>query len=70
MRKALGAGLILAPRPALACAVCFGQADGKNGVYNGFWWGIVILLIVTMSLVGAIGWAVWSVERGRAARGA
>ena len=53
------------PRTASACAVCFGQADGKSGFFNGLWWGIALLLLVTMSLVAGIGWAIWSVERRR-----
>ena len=70
MKRALLAALLATPRTAGACAVCFGGPDGKSGLFNGIWWGIVILLTVTMSLVAGIGWAVWSVERGRAARGA
>ena len=70
MKRALTAALLFAPRAAGACAFCFGQADGKNGLLNGFWWGIVVLLTVTMSLVGGIGYAIWSVERERAARDA
>lgn len=58
--------LLLAPRAASACAVCFGGGDGKSGLSQGFWWGIVVLLAVTMSLVGAIGYALWTVERRRA----
>lgn len=70
MPRALAAALLLVPRAAGACAFCFGQADGKSGLLNGFWWGIVVLLVVTMSLVGGIGYAIWTVERGRAARDA
>lgn len=69
MRALLSAALLAAPRAASACAVCFGQADGKDGLFNGFWWAILLLLAVTMSLVGGIAYALWSVERGRAARG-
>lgn len=71
MRAALAAAAVLAlPRAAGACAVCFGGLDGKAGLASGFWWAIVLLLSVTMSLVGAIGWTLWSVERRRAERGA
>lgn len=66
----LSAALCLAPSAANACPVCFGQADGKNGLLNGFWWGIVVLLAVTMSLVAAIAWTLWSVERARRGRNA
>lgn len=66
MKSLLPAVLLLGPRAASACAVCFGAGDGKSGLSNGIWWGIVILLTVTMSLVAGIGWALWSVERDRA----
>lgn len=66
MSRLSAAVLLLAPRAASACAVCFGAGDGKSGLSNGIWWGIVVLLTVTMSLVGGIGWAIWSVERSRA----
>ena len=70
MRTALAAALLALPRAASACAVCFGGVDNKSGLVAGFWWAIVLLLSVTMSLVGAIGWTLWSVERRRAERGA
>lgn len=60
------AALLLAPRAASACAVCFGAGDGKSGLSHGFWWAIVILLAVTMALVGGIAYALYAVERGRA----
>ena len=66
MKTFLSAALLLAPRAASACAVCFGGGDGKSGLSHGIWWGIVILLVVTMSLVAAIGWALWTVESRRA----
>jgi len=62
--------LLLAPRAASACSVCFGGGDGKSGLSHGIWWAIVILLTVTMSLLGGIGWTLWSVERDRAERDA
>ncbi|MFI5347598.1 MAG: hypothetical protein ACHQ51_14580 [Elusimicrobiota bacterium] len=66
MKLPLSAALLLAPRAASACAVCFGGGDGQSGFSRGIWWGIVILLAVTMSLVGAIGYALYSVEARRA----
>jgi hypothetical protein len=57
---------LLAPVAASACPVCFGALDNKSGLAAGFWWGIVILLAATMSLVAAIGWSIWTVERRRA----
>lgn len=53
------------PKSAYSCAVCFGGFDGKSGLAKGFWWGIVVLLVVTMSLVAGIGWTLWTVERRR-----
>lgn len=70
MRLLAALAALLAPRAASACAVCFGAADGKSGFANGIFWAIVVLLIVTMSLVGGIGYAVWSIEKRREARGA
>ena len=68
--RALAAALLLAPRAAGACAFCFGQADGKNGALNGFWLAVMTLIGVTMALIGGIGYAIWTVERDRAARDA
>ena len=67
MRRALSALLVIAPSAASASALCFGQADGKNGLLNGFWWGVVVLMVVTLALVAGIACAIWSVERERAA---
>ena len=66
MRLLALAAAFLVPVAASACPVCFGGLDNKTGLAAGFWWGIVILLAVTMTLVGVIGWAIWSVERRRA----
>jgi hypothetical protein len=63
--RLLAVALLLAPRAASACAVCFGGGDGKSGFSHGIFWAILILLAVTMSLLGAIGYALISVERGR-----
>jgi hypothetical protein len=70
MRRLLLPALLALPRAARACAICFGGLDNKSGLAAGFWWGIVILLAITMALVAAIGWAVWSVEKGREEAGA
>ncbi|MDE2141768.1 MAG: hypothetical protein KGJ84_05085 [Elusimicrobia bacterium] len=67
MKNALAsAALLLAPRAASACAVCFGGGDGTSGFSRGIWWFIVLILAVTMSLIAALGWLLWSVERRRA----
>ena len=54
-------------RSAAACAVCFGKADGAKGLIDGIWWGIVLLIAVTMSLVSAIGYALYAVEKNKLA---
>jgi hypothetical protein len=66
---ALAALLVALARAASACSVCFAGGDGKGGLSHGIWWGIMILLVVTMSMIGCIGWAVWSVEKRREAHG-
>ena len=52
--------------PAAACSVCFG-GKSNPGLLDGIWWGIVLLLTVTMSLVGGIGWLLYKVESRRLA---
>ena len=63
----LAALLALLPGSAAACAVCFGGVAGNTGLFDGIWWGIVLLLSVTMSMVGGIGWLLYKVERHRIA---
>jgi hypothetical protein len=64
----LAALLPLLPGSAAACAVCFGGATGANkGLLDGIWWGIILLLSVTMSMVGGIGWLLYKVEMNRIA---
>lgn len=62
--KAL-AVIALLPGSAAACAVCFGKADGSQGLFDGIWWGIVLLLMTTMCMVTGIGWLLWKVEKSR-----
>ncbi len=66
MKALLVLATLLHTSSAQACSVCFGGADGRGGLARGFWWGIVLLLAITMSLVGAIGWTLWTVENRRA----
>lgn len=63
----LAALLPLLPGSAAACAVCFGGADGAKGLFSGIWWGILVLLTTTMSMLGGIGWLLWKVEKNRRA---
>lgn len=60
----LAALLSLLAGPASACPSCMGSADG-SGVYDGIWWGIVLLLSVTFALVGGFAWTLWRVEKAR-----
>lgn len=69
--RSFGLALIpLLPGSAAACAVCFGKADGSQGLFNGIWWGIVLLLTTTMCMVGGIGYMLWKVEKNRPAEDA
>ena len=67
-RLALVALLPLLRGSAAACTVCFGGAKSNPGLFDGIWWGIVLLLSVTMSMVGGIGWLLWKVEKNRLAQ--
>ncbi|MCR4296773.1 MAG: hypothetical protein NUW21_14665 [Elusimicrobia bacterium] len=64
---AAAASLAFLPGSAAACAVCFGGAPGNKGLFDGIWWGIVVLLTVTMFMVGGIGWLLYKVEKDRPA---
>lgn len=63
----LAALLPLLPGAAAACAVCFGNAPGSKGLIDGIWWGIIILLSVTMSMVAGVAWLLYKVEKSRLA---
>lgn len=65
IKSAFAVAFALLPGSAAACAVCFGGASGAKGLFDGVWWGIVLLLSVTMSMVGGIGWLLWKVEKSR-----
>lgn len=65
MKSIAGAALTFLPGSAAACAVCFGKAPGAQGLFDGIWWGIVLLLTVTMSMVSGIGYLLWKVEKSR-----
>ncbi len=59
------AAFALLPGSAAACAVCFGKAPGAQGLFDGIWWGIVLLLTTTMCMVSGIGYLLWKVEKSR-----
>ena len=65
MRALLAAAALALPRGAAACAVCFGDSPQARGLFNGLFWGIVLLLAVTFTLVGGIAWGLRSVEKAR-----
>jgi hypothetical protein len=66
MRRArLAALLPLLPGAAAACAVCFGKAPGQQSLFDGIWWGIVLLLTVTMCMLSGIAWLLYKVEKNR-----
>lgn len=73
MRFRLRAAPLLAaipflPGSASACAVCFGKAPGNQGLFDGIWWGIVLLLSATMSMVAGVAWFLYKVEKNRLAQ--
>lgn len=59
------AGMLLVPRLALACPVCFGASDGP--LMQGSNMGILALLVVTLAMLGAFAAFAWTLAR-RAAR--
>ncbi|MEK7389208.1 MAG: hypothetical protein AAB036_05890 [Elusimicrobiota bacterium] len=59
------AGVLLLPAPAAACSVCFGPSKGAQGLFDGLWWGIIVLLSTTMILLGSLAWLLWKVETRR-----
>jgi hypothetical protein len=59
--------LPLLPGSAAACTACFGKTSDQS-LLDGIWWGIILLLTVTMSLVGGIGWFLYKTEK-KGARG-
>ena len=65
--SAIAALFALARGSAGACSVCFGGASGAKGLFDGVWWGIILLLTVTMSMVGGIAYLLWKVESRRLA---
>ena len=53
--------LLLAPQAALACSVCMGQQG--SDLQRGFYWGILILLILPFALFAFIAVKVVSASR-------
>ncbi|UPT75839.1 MAG: hypothetical protein M0D55_09290 [Elusimicrobiota bacterium] len=67
-RLRLAALLALLPGSAAACAVCFGGQSEAQGLVDGIWWGIVLLIAVTFTMVGGIAWFFWKVEKNKLAQ--
>ncbi len=61
----IAALLALRPSAAHACAACFGGGAGTKGLFEGFWWAIVSMLVIVLSLAAGIAYAAWSIERAR-----
>lgn len=57
--------VMLVPRMALACPVCFGASDGP--MLQGSNMGILALLVVTLTMLGGFAAFFWTLAR-RAAR--
>lgn len=55
------AGVLLVPRVALACPVCFGASDGP--LLQGSNMGILALLVVTLAMLGAFATFAWTLAR-------
>ncbi len=70
MKALAAAALLIVPRAASACAICFGATDTQKGFFTGLGWAIITLVSLVLTLIGGIGYAMWTVERERAARGA
>ncbi len=58
--------LFLVPSAAHACAVCFGGGD--SNLTRGFFWGILIMLILPFALMGGLITAIVRSTRRKAAR--
>jgi hypothetical protein len=67
MRRVLFTLVVLAaPRPALACAVCFGQNDSPMAVATNT--GIIAMLIVVVAMLASFAtFFVYLARRARAA---
>jgi hypothetical protein len=46
--------VLAAPRPALACPVCFGQNDSPMAIATNM--GIIAMLVVVAGVLSAFGW--------------
>lgn len=62
MKPALGAALLFLAPAASACTVCFGAPS--SGLNRGFFWAIVLLLVLPFALMGTlVGLVVYHVRR-------
>jgi hypothetical protein len=57
--------LTFLPRAGSACAVCFGGAS--KDMSRGFFWGILLLLLLPFSLIGLLAGAIVRASRRRPA---
>lgn len=50
--------------PLRACAVCFGQT-GNPDIGRAYFWGILVMLAFTATLLAAIGFTFYRIEAAR-----
>ena len=48
--------------PLHACAVCFGQT-GDSNISRAYFWGILLMLLITGSILAVLGYAVYRIEK-------
>lgn len=53
---------------AAACPVCFTDATNAGDLAKGLLWGLVILIVPTFLILGAIVRTVWRIEKRRSRR--
>jgi len=53
--------LTLLAGPLHACAVCFGETGDPN-ISRAYFWGIVLMLACTASILAALGLAIYRIE--------
>jgi len=61
------AGILFIPAMGWPCAVCFGGKGMPMGFFRGFCVAVIITLVITFSLIGALVRAIMKIEKHRAA---